>query len=833
MNFSSTPQLELALEFVQSTGKNIFLTGKAGTGKTTFLHNLKRFSSKRLIVVAPTGVAAINAGGVTIHSFFQLSFGPQLPSDIQNQASQNRNDSSRIQRFSREKIDIIRSLDLLVIDEVSMVRADLLDGIDSVLRRFKNRLKPFGGVQLLMIGDLQQLAPIAKDDEWAILKDFYDTVFFFSSMALRKTSFVSIELNHIFRQSDKRFIDLLNKVRNNELDLEGIAMLNERFIPNFSPNENEGYITLTTHNHQAQSINSAKLSSIKAKPETFKALVEGDFPEFAYPTDFELTLKEGAQVMFIKNDLSPEKQFFNGKIGKVEHIDEDIIYVKCPSDENVIEVTPLKWENTKYTIDQETKEIKENVTGIFTQYPLKLAWAITIHKSQGLTFDRAIIDAQAAFAHGQVYVALSRCRTFEGLVLTSKVSTNAIITDKTVIGFSKEVENNQPTKQELTAAQLEYQKELLMELFDFQQIQKNLDYTTRFFKDNASSFPPGICDEVSTIANSFKGNIYDVAVKFTAQVDYLIRDYGCVETNISLQDRIKKSVSYFVPKLDEQILQSIADMDYESDSVDLKSKAKEHIEKISKAIAEKIICLKGCENGFNVTSFIDVRAKAAIEGIRKKKKAKENDSIPVTSTENVELYNRLKRWRDALALKSNLRMYRILRQNTLYEIASQLPYDKVQLKAINGLGAKKIADFGNDILELVKAYRLEIGLTNPQGNLYEDEKNKSTIISNTLDATLELFKQGKTVEQIAEERGMAISSIANHLTRFVSSGQISAEDLVENDKFTVIKEYFVRTNDPKLKLAKEALGDNYSYNELRWVLKHLQLKGDIKDFFEI
>jgi hypothetical protein len=320
-----------------------------------------------MVVVAPTGVAAINAGGVTIHSFFQLSFGPQLPysaTGIENR------DNSRIQRFSKIKINIIKSLDLLVIDEVSMVRADLLDGIDSVLRRFKNRNKPFGGVQLLMIGDLQQLAPIAKDDEWAILREYYDTVFFFSSKALKQTNFVSIELKDIFRQSDQQFIDLLNKVRNNELNIDDVDLLNQRYIPQFNPNESDGYITLTTHNNQAHSLNAAKLKELKTQSKIFRATVTGDFPEHAYPTDYELTLKVGAQVMFVKNDPTYEKLFFNGKIGTVEDIDEEGIYVQCPDDPTPILVTPLEWENTNYTIDPTTKEIKENVTGEFKQYPL-------------------------------------------------------------------------------------------------------------------------------------------------------------------------------------------------------------------------------------------------------------------------------------------------------------------------------------------------------------------------------------------------------------------------------------------------------------------------------
>jgi ATP-dependent exoDNAse (exonuclease V) alpha subunit len=411
----NNPQLQLAFDFVQYTNKNIFLTGKAGTGKTTFLHQLKKVSPKRMVVVAPTGVAAINAGGVTIHSFFQLPYGPHIP-DHENIPTSELNPEkpqAYQKKFNREKIRLIQSLDLLVIDEISMVRADMLDAIDLVLKKYKDRTKPFGGVQLLMIGDLHQLSPVVKEDEWSLLKKYYDTVYLFSSKALQQIPSVNIELKHIYRQSDEYFINILNKIRNNQIDQQTLTELNQRYIPNFSPDEKEGYIVLTTHNASAQEINQNKLKKIKSPSEIFGADTEGEFPSFSYPTEQELELKEGAQVMFVKNDSSSLKCYYNGKIGKVIRMDEDEVYVKCPDDEDEILVKREEWQNVKYFLDEETKEVKENVIGTFTQYPLKLAWAITIHKSQGLTFEKAIIDANASFAHGQVYVALSRCKNFD------------------------------------------------------------------------------------------------------------------------------------------------------------------------------------------------------------------------------------------------------------------------------------------------------------------------------------------------------------------------------------------------------------------------------------
>ncbi|MCI5208617.1 MAG: helicase, partial [Candidatus Electrothrix sp. ATG2] len=400
-------ELELANDFVRYTDRDIFLTGKAGTGKTTFLHNLERDSAKRMIITAPTGVAAINAGGVTLHSFFQLPFGPFVPGSEAYERTQQHQF-----RFSREKKKIIRSLDLLVIDEISMVRADLLDAVDEALRHHRRNTLPFGGVQVLMIGDLHQLAPVAKRNEWQLLESHYASIYFFSSKVLTRTELVTIELQHIYRQSDADFIKLLNRVRNNQLDQTAVDALNRRYLPEFSPAEDDGYITLTTHNRSADTLNQKRLHELGSKEFRFAAEVSGDFPEHTYPAPADLRLKKGAQVMFVRNDPAAEKRYYNGKIGRISKISNTEITVLCSDDEEEIAVKPLVWENIKYTLNQENSEIEEEVIGKFEQYPLKTAWAITIHKSQGLTFERAIIDAQAAFAHGQVYVGLSRCKTF-------------------------------------------------------------------------------------------------------------------------------------------------------------------------------------------------------------------------------------------------------------------------------------------------------------------------------------------------------------------------------------------------------------------------------------
>ena len=471
MTMQMNQQFDLAFNFLQNTGTHLFLTGKAGTGKTTFLKRLKEVSPKRMIVVAPTGVAAINAGGVTIHSFFQLPFGPYIPSA--NKAGSQSNNFSN--KFSRDKINIIRSMDLLVIDEVSMVRADLLDAISDVLCRYKDHSKPFGGVQLLLIGDLQQLAPVAKDEEWNLLKEHYASTFFFDSKALSESTYFSIELTHVYRQSDSVFINLLNNIRENCFDDETLRMLNQRYVPDFRPDDKLGYITLTTHNYQAQQINKRKLAELPGKSYRFTAEINNDFPEYSYPTDDNLELKCGAQVMFVKNDSSGDHRYYNGKIGKIVFINPNKITV-VGEDGNEIQVEKETWSNVKYTINPETKEITETIAGTFSQYPLKTAWAITIHKSQGLTFEHAIIDASAAFSHGQVYVALSRCKTLEGLVLSSPITRNAMIKDLRIQEFSSSVADKQPGKEQLEKAQQHYFEELVTDLFNFTSIQQRLQY---------------------------------------------------------------------------------------------------------------------------------------------------------------------------------------------------------------------------------------------------------------------------------------------------------------------------------------------------------------------
>jgi hypothetical protein len=598
-------QLQLAEKYVNFTGKNIFLTGKAGTGKTTFLHRLKEIAKKRMIVVAPTGVAAINARGVTIHSFFQLPFGPLVGVE--------RMEESQKKLFNRNKINIIRSLDLLVIDEISMVRADVLDAIDYVLRRYRNRRKPFGGVQLLMIGDLQQLSPVVKNDENALLRQYYETPYFFSSKALKETSFVSIELREVFRQQDRHFLDILNKVRDNALDAATLAELNRRYLPDFEPGEEEGYIMLCTHNVSAQNINEKKLMKLPGKTFVFKAEIHGKFPEYSYPTEYELVLKENSQVMFIKNDPSPLKQFYNGKIGRITRIENGGIFIQCPDDADEIFVEPLEWENLSYSLNRDTDEISEVVEGTFKQFPLKLAWAITIHKSQGLTFERAIIDAQHSFAHGQVYVALSRCKTLEGMTLKTPVNQYAIITDNTVKGFTDNIERNQPTEAKFDADRTSYQKDVLTDLFDFYPIFHKVSNIGRLIGENPGSFLPQTKDRYDVMAHLVKTDIYEIAEKFKVQINRLLQKEQDIEQNTLLQDRIGKASNYFAEKIQTVISDNLKSADVNIDNKELKKKVSDMVKNLKEDLRIKTQSLSSAQNGFYLADVLKAKAVASIE----------------------------------------------------------------------------------------------------------------------------------------------------------------------------------------------------------------------------
>lgn len=705
-------QLALAHDFLSSTGENIFLTGRAGTGKTTFLRELRQESPKRMIVVAPTGVAAINAGGVTMHSFFQLPFGIFVPGSSR----------SEINRFSKVKIAIIKSLDLLVIDEISMVRADTLDSVDEVLRRFRDRTKPFGGVQLLMIGDLQQLAPVVRENEWEILREHYPSPYFFDSQALKRTSYTSIELQHIYRQSDSHFIDLLARVRENRIDDQVLRTLNERHRPAFDPPQSEGYITLTSHNHAARHINEEKLAAIPAPEYVYHARIEGDFPEYMYPVEAELRLKKGAQVMFSKNDLSPEKRFVNGTIGTVVRIEEDCIEVQPAAGGDPIVVEQAEWENTKYSLDPSTNQIVEQKDGVFRQHPLKTAWAITIHKSQGLTFERAIIDAADSFSHGQVYVALSRCRTLEGVVLRTPLRREAIISDATVDGFSQQVQQNQPDGKALAGFQKYYYRTLLCEMFDFEVLSRAWRTAGHFMEENLAGLYPKLVERWNATGATLRTELRDVGVKFQGQIGRLMQvaDYA---SDPVLADRVRKGATYF-HEYCALLAELLADaLKIAPDNKEIKKRLKELLERVDKELGVKMAPLSTmAHEPFSVHAYMEAKGiavAAAESGLKTKapKKGKvigadnvagKSDGTIETGDDilNPELFELLRQWRYELAVEQKVPAYVVATQKALIGIANTLPTSSKQLLAIKGVGPAFIQKYGTQVLKIVANYKL-------------------------------------------------------------------------------------------------------------------------------
>ncbi len=693
----ANPELQLANGFIKHTSNNIFLTGKAGTGKTTFLHKLKENTPKRMIITAPTGVAAINAGGVTLHSFFQLPFGPFVPGSETHQQRQRH-------RFSKEKVSIIKSLDLLVIDEISMVRADLLDAIDAVLRRYKHQNQPFGGVQLLMIGDLHQLSPVVKDDEWNLLKQYYDSFYFFSSNALRQTQMISIELKHIYRQSDVHFIQLLNRVRENRLDPDTLAALNTRYKPAFQADGENNYITLSTHNRSADNINKSHLQKLGSKSFVFQAVIEGDYPEYNYPTAEKLILKEGAQVMFVRNDSSAEKLYFNGKIGRITQIDKHSITVKCPDEKSEILVERANWENIKYILDAKNKEISEQVIGTFCQFPLRLAWAITIHKSQGLTFDHAIIDANAAFSHGQVYVALSRCKTFEGMVLSTPITQRAVKTDSTVAQFVERASQNSPTQEQLNSAKILYQQKLLLACFDFQALHFNLKKLSKLLFQNIKLIEFSGFELVDKVEKQNTDEIIIVSDKFKRQLQSLFANNKVPEDDAKLQERVQKASHYFSEKLQSGLNEWLVSFNVDSDNKEIKKQIIQSFNSLAHTLAIKMACLQSCRKGFSTGSYLNALALADIDFKSNAPVKKPPPDYNAADVEHPELLQALKSWRIEQAEEEGVEQYRIIHQQVLIQIANTLADTQVALLQIKGVGKHTVEKYGTQLIAMVIEY---------------------------------------------------------------------------------------------------------------------------------
>ncbi|MEI7596252.1 MAG: helix-turn-helix domain-containing protein [Bacteroidota bacterium] len=571
----------VAAMFINQTNKHVFLTGKAGTGKTTFLKRIVEITHKKAVVVAPTGIAAINAGGVTMHSLFQLPFGCFVPSNSvtqeQHQNIRINNPSSLMKNLQMRdnKRSLLRQIELVIIDEVSMLRADLLDAVDTLLRHVRRKYNlPFGGLQMLFIGDLLQLPPVTKDDEWQVLKEFYKSMYFFDARVLQEDKPVYVELGKVYRQSDERFLKVLNNLRENKVSKEDVELLNNYYKPFFQAPETEKYITLTTHNYKAISLNEEFLKEIKTPSSFYDATISGEFSEYSYPIDNRLELKLGAQVMFIKNDPSGEHKFFNGKIGVVDSLGTDYITVKCEEDTPIF-VEKYTWENLRFELNEETNEIEEKTIGTFTHFPLKLAWAITVHKSQGLTFDRAIIDIGAAFAPGQVYVALSRLRSLDGLVLTSKINYESIRPDVIVLDYSanesKQTNLLELAKQEST----KYIRNYILNSFD-------IDALTKFLAFHVDSYSK---DEKRSIkqthlewAIKLKENLNEIKPTYDKFLTQIVKITEQDYTLDFILQRVIAARDYFKPQL-INIISNIID---QKELVSKEKKTKQYLKELSR-----------------------------------------------------------------------------------------------------------------------------------------------------------------------------------------------------------------------------------------------------------
>ncbi len=547
---------EYTLRFINQTHRSVFLTGKAGTGKTTLLREIIQTTHKNTVVVAPTGIAALNAGGVTIHSMFQLPFGGFIPDNSAPHFSdtvkfETKSTLVRHFRMSGLKKSVIKNMELLIIDEVSMLRADLLDAIDFMMQSVRRKKVPFGGVQVLFIGDLLQLPPVIRDEEWSTLKKYYNGKFFFHSHVIQQNPPLYIELSKIFRQTDDAFISILNNLRNNQISQEDIKNLNEYVQPNFDLKANKGYITLTTHNAKADAMNAQALQDLEGKLEIFKPDVVDDFPEKIYPIEQNLQLKIGAQVMFVKNDLSLEKRYFNGKMGFIKSLSKEEILVHFPEENKTIEVEKYEWQNIRYKVNEMTKEIDEEVLGTFVHYPIKLAWAITVHKSQGLTFDKAALDVSQVFLPGQAYVALSRLRSLKGLILLSPLRMNGISNDQDVMDYSLNKATDEVLAVSLEQETRNFIRNYLKGTFDWYDLAqewRNHQFSYNEKSDISEKSKHAIWAKKQ--AESI-GELLEPSRKFLSQLDKLFASETFDINHIS--DRIHAAFNYFFIPMDNAV----------------------------------------------------------------------------------------------------------------------------------------------------------------------------------------------------------------------------------------------------------------------------------------
>lgn len=735
------------LEFINQTNRSIFLTGKAGTGKTTLLKDIIETTHKNTVVVAPTGIAALNAGGVTIHSFFHLPFAAFVPDTktppIMNESVKFETQISlkRHFRMTNARRAIMKSLELLVIDEVSMLRADVLDAIDFMLQTVRRNSAPFGGVQVLFIGDLLQLPPVVKNEEWTILQRYYHGAYFFQSNVVQQHPPIYIELDKVYRQSDDIFINILNNLRNNRVTPQDVSILNSYTKLNFSSKDNPGYITLTTHNASADRINNEALKELDGKSVNYKAELVGDFPEKIFPIDFDMELKVGAQVIFIKNDISFEKNFYNGKMGVISSLTSREIYVKFPEENKIIEVDRYEWQNIKYTVNPNTKEIEEEVMGTFTHYPLKLAWAITVHKSQGLTFDKAIIDVSKVFLPGQAYVALSRVRSLEGLILLEPIRMNGLESDYDVIQYAKNKAEGTVLEQELQEQTKLFLSKFLIEAYSW------FDMCTHWHSH--------LHTYASEAERSKKLKYKAWAEKSTKQLDALLLFSEKFVSQLRslffanpyrfdyIKERVEKAYQYFFPQMDQLVFEMLFTM------------AQVRQEKQMKAYLEELTAL-------------------------------EDELVGA-----------------ALKMKKALKVLQVISEGK--------KVCKENLRSLE-MSEYKLNHMVN-IAALIRSTSLDLGEEYEQ-ELYPEKVTKEKKKSTTA-ITLELWKSGMGLHEVAEERKLTATTIYSHLAKLINERSVALSEVIPVKKIKALELLFKQNKEVPLSELKSNVGDKFSWEELK------------------
>jgi hypothetical protein len=758
-----TERYTLAARFVNSTGTHIFLTGKAGTGKTTFLHNLGRATHKNYIVVAPTGIAALNAGGVTIHSQFLLPLGTFIPDRsptghyIEDGAFYTQHTLARKNPLNSPRKQVLRDIELLIIDEVSMLRADILDAIDYRLRSVRgNYHQSFGGVQVLLIGDLYQLPPIVKDHEWRVMQQYYRSPHFFHAHALQQDGFVYIELDHIFRQQDPVFIRILNNLRNNVITEADISVLNEHYRQGGEADvSEEGTITIVTHNAQADRLNQRMLQQLPGTSAFFRAHISGDFPESMYPLPEILELKVGAQIMFIKNDTE-QRMYYNGKLARVVEIDEeDGIRVELADGDGHLWLHKESWENKKYIVDAATKELTEDVVGSFEQYPVKLAWAITVHKSQGLTFDRAIIDVGRAFAPGQVYVALSRLRSLDGLMLRTRIDYRTIASDEEVVHFSQREAEQDALQEMLMKQQQRYLFRLLMETFDFSHISKQLSFVQKDKSGDMEFEDPEMQNALDVMQSRIQGE-RDNTEKFRQQLTTLL-DRSQQEL---LLERISKGSTYYTTFLKEQMKHLL-----------------KHIEQVKRLTRTKTY--------LNALNEIDQLLARQLNDLEK-----------------------------AAYVAGCILQGREIEPNAVKEKSTASGRMEILKEVREMVGASSVV-----------ATRKSGRVRKPRKTSQGGEAKARPPAGYTYQETYALLREGKGIEEIARLRSMAASTIEGHLARGIASGEVDIQQVVPIGEVLELVEAIAPHKEASLGELRGLLDNQISFGKLRMVKAYMDKGG--------